>query len=285
MDQVFEVAAGSIPGRSHVGRDGLLVGKNNQDAYAWRFFKGGVVAIVTDGCSAGAKSEIGAELGARFLVRSIGDQIELGEQQVERLLEQARRATLEEIKTVAHAIGSDFNQVVNGYFLFTVLGVLILGESTYLFSCGDGLWTVNGELCELGPFEKNRPPYIAYDLIPSTFADRPELLRFTVTRFETEQVRSVVLATDGAKAFKHPGLFIPGCQEPIESLSQFWGDERYVRNRSAIRRRLTRINSEVVWEENGALKIDHGRLDDDTTILVIRRKETPWRSISGENVS
>ena len=31
----FEFAAGSIPGRRHVGQGRLLTGRNNQDAYAW----------------------------------------------------------------------------------------------------------------------------------------------------------------------------------------------------------------------------------------------------------
>ena len=60
---LFEIAGGSVAGRSHV-----LAGKGNQDAYHWSVEERSLVAVVCDGCGSGAESEVGAALGARLLV-------------------------------------------------------------------------------------------------------------------------------------------------------------------------------------------------------------------------
>ncbi len=54
----FEVAAGSVTGRSHV-----LGGKPNQDAFAFRAADHGLVGVVCDGCGSGAHNEVGAAGG------------------------------------------------------------------------------------------------------------------------------------------------------------------------------------------------------------------------------
>ncbi len=66
----FEIAGGSVSGRSHV-----LAGKGNQDAYYWAGQETSLVAVVCDGCGSGASSEVGAELGARLLVAEVAREI------------------------------------------------------------------------------------------------------------------------------------------------------------------------------------------------------------------
>ena len=50
-------------GATHVGRDHVRVGRNNQDGV----FATRDVVVVTDGCGSQPHSEVGAQLGARFL--------------------------------------------------------------------------------------------------------------------------------------------------------------------------------------------------------------------------
>ena len=70
---LFEIAGGSVSGRSHV-----LAGKGNQDAYHWSVEERSLVAVVCDGCGSGAESEVGAALGARLLVAEAARSIALG---------------------------------------------------------------------------------------------------------------------------------------------------------------------------------------------------------------
>ena len=59
----FFATCGSVTGREHA-----RLGRNNQDGVALAARDGLLVAVVTDGCSSGKWSEVGARLAARWLV-------------------------------------------------------------------------------------------------------------------------------------------------------------------------------------------------------------------------
>src|SRR4051794_29186626 len=62
----FTVATGSVTGREH-----RRVQRNNQDGLAVRVEPERIVAAVCDGCSSGTSSEVGARLGAAFIVAQL----------------------------------------------------------------------------------------------------------------------------------------------------------------------------------------------------------------------
>ena len=64
----FEYAIGSIIGRNHV-----LAGKNNQDAYRIVANEKFIIAVMCDGCGSGKHSEVGAKLGARVVSNALAD--------------------------------------------------------------------------------------------------------------------------------------------------------------------------------------------------------------------
>ncbi len=66
MKSIFEIAGGSILGRSH-----RLTGKNNQDALCCFQESDCTVAVVCDDCGSGAQSEVGAHIGARLVARAV----------------------------------------------------------------------------------------------------------------------------------------------------------------------------------------------------------------------
>lgn len=63
---MFDVAAGSVTGRDHV-----LAGKNNQDAWAYRHCDESLVAVVCDGCGSGKYTEIGARVMANAVASTV----------------------------------------------------------------------------------------------------------------------------------------------------------------------------------------------------------------------
>lgn len=264
---VFEIAGGSVPGRSH-----LRAGRPNQDAWAWRSRGDRLVAVVADGCGSGAHSEVGARLGARLVVERLWHQLESGASlEKESTWEAARRATLATLATLAESLGGSLAETVSELFLFTVVGVAIDGAVGRVFAAGDGLFALDDAITVLGPFPGNEPPYLGYGLLN---ADRAP--RLTVERaFDASRVRSILLGTDGAAELHAlADRPLPGGDGLVGPLSQFWRDDRPFKNRDAVRRRLALVNREVsrpVWHERRIDK-DPGLLEDDTTLVVIRRK-------------
>ena len=266
LSSQFELAAGSVIGRRH-----LDAGKGNQDAFAWRESAGGIVAVVCDGCGSGEHSEVGAQLGARLLVEELTRALEANAKLDElQTWEGVRTATLAKLREVATSLGGSFDEVVSELLLFTVVGVAMTETLTSIFSIGDGLFALNGEVKPLGPFPGNAPPYLSYGLVER---DGPRFV--TQKLVATSEVKHLLLGTDGAGDLQEVAARnLPGATEPIGPLSQFWLDDRYFKNRDAIRRRLAMANREIsrpIWAEQRVAK-EGGLLPDDTTLLVLRRK-------------
>ena len=62
----FAIAGGTVLGTEH--RHAL---RNNQDALAFRETEDALIVVVTDGCSSGHSSEVGARLGAAWLAAAV----------------------------------------------------------------------------------------------------------------------------------------------------------------------------------------------------------------------
>lgn len=306
MRDQFEIAGGSVAGRDHAA-----AGRNNQDAFAWHQDERCTIAVVADGCSEGAHSEVGAQLGARLLVRAIEnrfleyatnpyDETKREPADVPEFWDEVRQAFLTDL--IGTLMPSMANLVVKGdriildYFLFTVVGALITERFAYVFSIGDGVVALNGEVKTLGPFPGNAPPYAAY----VAMAPGPAMEKRTAFRLRPpiliEGVQSILLGTDGVvDLIAVSDRKIPGKDELVGPLAQFWTDDRFFRNPDMVRRRLTLINRESVRVcvprsqtgevgEHSALVREPGLLRDDTTLATIRRRSSPSRSPSTPGV-
>lgn len=260
----FECAAGSIPGRDHVGDGRLLVGRNNQDAWEVRASGDFTLAVVCDGCSAGRRAECGAALGARWLLEALARRLPANEPWAVRL-ETARREVLARLGGLLDTLGGERAQSLHDFLLFTALGAIVTPHETAIFAIGDGVFAVNGEWTRLGPYPENAPPYLAYGLCGT---DGPV---FQIQRvLPTAELDSILLGTDGVEdLIRVADRSIPGTKEPVGPIEQFWRDDRFFHNPDALRRRLARISSAAA----GPVRIP-GLLRDDTTLVVIRRRRT-----------
>lgn len=233
--RAFEIAGGSVAGRSHVA-----AGRNNQDAFAWAQSEHGAIAVVCDGCGSGAHSEIGSKIGSNVILQAglplLGQGLS-----AEEILERVRVQTLGTIDGISRAMsGSNVARTIVEHFLFTVVGLLVEGEVVTPFSIGDGLIVINGRRTELGPFPNNEPPYLTYALLSGSRAPRFEVH----PSLPYSSVESLLLATDGALE--------------LDSIASFWEDDRVFRNPDMVRRRLA-----VAQRERRLLS-------DDTTLVVAR---------------
>src|SRR5262245_28502666 len=114
-NEAIAVAAGSVLGRAH-----RRAGRGNQDAFAWRILAGGTVAAVCDGCGSGARSEVGACLGAYLWTTAIGERVAAGgDVGGEGLWLEARDQVLARLREIAAAMGGDDEAITREHFLFT----------------------------------------------------------------------------------------------------------------------------------------------------------------------
>ncbi len=276
MEKTFEIAAGSI-----IGNDHRWNGKNNQDASCCYADEKCIIAVVCDGCSEGKHSEVGAQIGAKLIVQNIRKDLNLAfAPSLRDLVEINRQETLNQIKGLAMAMQENsLSQLVTDYFLFTAIGVVITPLMTIIFSLGDGIYTINGMTFRLGPFPNNEPPYLAYDGLVKSSLEKttPGLLQFQINEFvPTDAVDAVLIGTDGVINLAESAEFkMPGKDEKVGDLSQFWLDDRYFANWDMVRRKLFLVNKEAVqpiWSEQRFVR-EKGLLPDDTTLVVIRRKK------------
>jgi len=293
----FQISVGSVPGRAHIGSGNLLIGKNNQDAFALEVLDDCIIAIVQDGCSSGSHSEIGAQLGARVLSRLIYDSICGGALSAvtsacdaTTQLERIRKKFLTKIVRIANCLeipcckctnslrcSCYAKRLLHDFFLFTTVGLIVTEHSAIFFSIGDGLYAMNGEIRELGPFPENAPPYIAYALLPDACDQFQNLLKFRVHAvLPTGELESALIATDGLKELlDRERALIPGKSKRVGSLEQLWTDDRFFDDQPGefITPWLRQLNSEVVRfnAAEGRMERCLGLLSDDTTVIALRR--------------
>lgn len=242
----FAAAAGSVTGREHrrAERDG-------QDGHALVVTGEVVAAIVTDGCSSGRRSEIGARIGAGWLAalveqrfRGIGDAAQ-PHVAARTAANEVTRDLLVRLGLLArslHPAGDVDAARIDEALLFGFLVAVVTPEATIVFGIGDGLVIVDGEVTSIDPGPDNAPPYVAYGLLDASSAGGP-CVHFAGA---TADVEVVAVATDGLA--------------PLEpTLATLAGDPRYALNPSLLRKRLVVLS-------------DRGTFSDDATVAVVRRR-------------
>ena len=256
----FEYAIGSIIGRNHV-----LAGKNNQDAYRIVANEKFIIAVMCDGCGSGKHSEVGAKLGARLVINAIADLLNQSPNQdleisKPEFWDSVKINLLQKLKDFVSLSNGDL-EFVNDHLLFTILGAVITSSETVTFSMGDGAIAINGKFTEIPPYADNAPPYLAYGLY------KPEALNFEIRdRLPTSELESLLIATDGIDDLVK-----------VEDINQFWQEDRYFKNPDAVRRKLAMLNREETkpdWNKRELIKRS-GVLSDDTSLVVIRRPSPP----------
>jgi hypothetical protein len=299
----FQVAAGSILGRDH-----LLIGKNNQDSYHFIQNPQHLVAVVCDGCGSSPYTEVGAHLGARLIATEIHQlllmprwsqpwskvELQFSDDhssqsnristfhRINALLERVKADTLAEIRLLAKGMGDDFTKIIEDYFFFTVVGAVVTPAVSFFFHLGDGVIKVNGKSLPLtGSVAQNAPAYLAYNLVNSE-AKTDLSFRLPILESEkraaffiTPEIQSFLIGSDGVGDLENASSKnLPGRDVYVGELSQLWMQDRFFQNPDNVRRHLTLVNREVTrpnWE-NQIVERDTGHLRDDTTLVVARRK-------------
>ena len=235
----FVAAAGSVTGRDHRRAD-----RDGQDGFALVQTAEVVAAVVTDGCSSGRSSEIGARIGAAWIAALVQQRFrgDGTEARARAAAAEVGRELLVRLHVLARSLdpkGDLQAAAIEDALLFGFLAVVVTSATTIVFGIGDGVVVVDGNVSVIDPGPDNAPPYVAYGLLgphiePSVYFVGP-----------TRSVGVVAVATDGLAV------------EP--SLTELAADPRYARNPSLLRKRLVVLS-------------DRGSFLDDATVGVVRRR-------------
>ena len=171
-----------------IGARHQRAGRNGQDAAVSVTRAGVTIAVVCDGCSSGASSEVGARLGAALFARVLGDKLVGGECVRERSVWEATRAEVAKILARVVNESVDLESAIHDHLLFTIVAAALTHDGAAIWALGDGAYAVDGAVTGLGPFENNEPPYLAYDLLA-----KPAQAHFEVV----DRAARIIVATDG----------------------------------------------------------------------------------------
>lgn len=243
----IKVACASVTGARHA-----RAGRNGQDAAAVWTGGDAVVAVVCDGCSGGAASEVGARLGAQLVARAVGERIARGEAVTAGATwESARADVVRAIEEIVVRMSGERARVIGDHFLFTIVAAALCGGDAAVWALGDGAYSFGGEVVVLGPFDDNAPPYLGYDLL-----GEPREAHVAIAPASDV----IVIGTDGA-------IELP------EGLGAF-AAPRFVEHPDALRRQLAilaRPRERIDWVEQRVVR-QPAALQDDCAVAVIRRR-------------
>ncbi len=229
------------------GRDHRLVHRDGQDGHAVVMTSDVTAAIVTDGCSSGRASEVGARLGARWLAELItreANVVEHDEQREQAAVSFAARVTsalIERVEIVARSLsrsGELDAAVATEMLLFGFLAAAVVRDDfAIVFGVGDGFAWVDGEATVIDPGPENAPVYAAYGLFGR--AIEPRILHVS----PASAVGTIAVGTDGVL----PLL------EDREAFGALVRDERLPFNPSLLRKRLLVLSDRALFWDDASL--------------------------------
>lgn len=235
----FVAALGSVTGAEH-----LRLGRNNQDGHAAGGTADGLAVVVTDGCSQGRYSEVGARLAAEWLAAWAPVEWRVAEERPAPFAEALAHGLEGLIRRTASRFGLlSMEAVIADYFLFTFLVAVVGRTRAAIVGMGDGVFAVDDEVTTLDSGPENAPRYIAYRAAGTCRASPSVHFEGAVTTID-----ALAVASDGA-------IELPA----EDDLGSFLRGPRYRRNKSLLGKRLSVIAR-------------GGRLTDDTTIAALLRR-------------
>lgn len=258
MKDRFVTSGASVAGRDHLER-----GRNNQDAWAVAMQDDFIAVAVADGCSSGPASEVGAHLGARFVVAQAAKAWrKSGVAGHDIVADRLLMDLVKEIGKLADKTrlpGDSLSLSIGDQFLFTLIFALIDPQQTSVFGVGDGVLVINGFPQILKGQGIRDPIYPAYSLLdPSDLGGEPLDFRPKLHfQCDTQEIVSIVVGTDGLSQ-----LLAEVSAETTQAgqLAALVADGRYLKAPEKLQSAL----EDVAKGEKS--------LRDDTTMVVVRAK-------------
>jgi hypothetical protein len=240
----YSAADASIIGTTH-----RRMKYNNQDASYFICDDNIIVGIVCDGCGSAAHSEVGAQLGARFIAAKCIELFRDSPFDVERLAKQIE-TYLKGLASIC-SVGKT-REFILDYLLFTLIGFVVKQDLTHIFWAGDGVVMVNDELTIID--RNNRPEYFAKTLLGEEIEIEHHI-------YDTHTINHLMIGTDGVEAIiTNQGVSI-GNKVSVLEISDLFLKEHFFSKPAALPKYLS------------DLEATESILLDDTTVILLKKEE------------
>ena len=258
---MLDLYGGSTIGTNHLKTKDMLIGINNQDNHVIVNSENIKIGIVCDGCSSGENCEFGSFLGSKIIATLLMFELNgiesLTVEKMNEILQKIQKKLLYHLEMMTEFVGYK-------PLFFTILGVVILKEKTFIFGCGDGVYglrEVGKDLAITVLDQNNKPTYVAYNILFET--NHVISVKECVN---TEDLECMFIGSDGIHDFiKKQGVCLPGKISHVMDIEDFISDCKYKQNRT-IDAYLKRLNLDCTIDN-----VYHpGLLPDDTTIIIGR---------------
>ncbi|MBA3460383.1 MAG: protein phosphatase 2C domain-containing protein [Deltaproteobacteria bacterium] len=254
----IRAAAAAVIGSRH-----LKAARNGQDAAAVWIGDGAGAVVVCDGCGSSGSSEVGARIGARLVIAALSRRLSAGGSASDAALwAGVRDEVVFQINELVNTmLGTAVAQecfaretVLREYFLFTIVAGAVAGNEAAVWALGDGGFAINGRARELGPFEDNQPPYLAYDLL-----GMPQTAVLEVV--PAIAAGTIVVATDGIAEVGLDAIAVERCLAHPDAL----------RRRLAV---LARAEEKIEWDARRVVRAP-AALQDDGAVAILAWRGSP----------
>jgi hypothetical protein len=199
------------------------------------------IGLVADGCGSGSNSEVGAQLGLKYLSRKIIEQIDSNWQI--NLKEDLQNYS----KQIANLHSDNPKAFIENFLLYTIIGFVERNNKVTLFSYGDGVIIIDDQIKIIN--QDNRPKYVNNELIGN------EGGQFIYEEISLNK-QTIIIGSDGIEDFLE-GIN-KGEIEEYENLTAFIRDENNFNNPIHIPKLLRK------YSRKGILK-------DDCSLIIIKK--------------
>ena len=266
--QIFHGAASRI-GESHIN---FPIGY--QDAEFCINQNGVFVGIICDGCSLSTdgytQNQVGAILGSEIIARNLFKYANVNSKETVNFREILFKANRESRFFFKRFLGNlrasrlriDKKKFIEEKFLFTVIGLLIINNCYCFFGCGDGVFGINEDVCDV---EKDFPSQkYLQPLLNSKVAQKFIIYR----RGEIKNDDTLWIASDGL-------LQLLDKEEGIRNFGDFLYDERTCRT--------VEESNQTVQPFRQLTQKYKNRLSDDITVVISKVKNASENLSDGDD--
>ncbi len=233
----MKIAYATIAGSTH-----RTLYYNSQDAVEIVQTPNYTIGIVADGCGSGSNSEVGAQLGVKFLAKYIQECITNEREWKNEMASKMHTYT----EKLIHLHTKDSKRFTKNYLLYTLIGFVLEYDRITLFSCGDGVFVINDNIKIIN--QNNRPKYLNNGFLGKDGGS----FEFTELKYTKQKI---IVATDGfedlVQAINNKEI------SEYESVNELLEDEQNFDNPIQLPKLLAKY-------------ADKGILKDDCTLIMLK---------------
>lgn len=208
MNQRLILDNWSICGNTKIGHYHKQQDRNCQDHCCYDVVNNCIIGVVSDGCSDGKHSEVGAKLISEQILWMLRKNVCSSNFDIDYLFWPLQNYLFHMVNSrIASNLyllsDEEVATILREYFSATILGLIIKDDYGLIFNVGDGIWCLNSDNCQdINHIDQNNTPnYFSHACVrnPEKFGlSAPYIPKnFNCHFFNPNEYDKIMIATDG----------------------------------------------------------------------------------------